>query len=79
MLDTGPTLGEGHQRWQMNEINALIWPNDDGIGIMNEEDYDTHGEIAQDYGIVKKIRVTAPTRPSTPRRPSRRSRTRAST
>ena len=26
VLDSGPTLGEGHQRWQLNEINALIWP-----------------------------------------------------
>ena len=26
VLDNGPTLGEGHQAWQMNEINALIWP-----------------------------------------------------
>ena len=27
VLDNGPTLGKGHQTWQMNEINALIWPN----------------------------------------------------
>ena len=27
VLDSGPTLGEGHQRWQLNEINALIWPD----------------------------------------------------
>jgi NitT/TauT family transport system substrate-binding protein len=53
VLDAGPTLGEGHQRWMMSEINKLIWPNDDGIGIMNEEDYDTTAQIAQDYGIVK--------------------------
>jgi NitT/TauT family transport system substrate-binding protein len=53
VLDAGPTLGEGHQRWMMNEINKLIWPNDDGIGIMNEEAYDTTAQIAQDYGIVK--------------------------
>ena len=37
VLDSGPTLGEGHQRWQLNEINALIWPNADaGIGVMDE-------------------------------------------
>src|SRR6266508_2257423 len=30
VLDNGPTLGEGHQRWQLNEINKLIWPNDLG-------------------------------------------------
>jgi NitT/TauT family transport system substrate-binding protein len=35
VLDNGPTLGEGHQRWQLNEINALIWPNELGIGVMD--------------------------------------------
>ena len=36
VLDSGPTLGEGHQRWQLNEINALTWPNATGIGVMDE-------------------------------------------
>ncbi len=53
VLDEGPTLGEGHQAWQMNEINKLIWPFEGGIGIMNEADYDTTAQIAQDYNIVK--------------------------
>src|SRR5687767_6359807 len=54
VLDEGPTLGEGHQRWMMNEINKLIWPNETGIGVMSEEDYATTAQIAQDYDIVKK-------------------------
>src|SRR5881397_3253168 len=33
VLKQGPTLLGGHQKWQMNEINALIWPNKLGIGI----------------------------------------------
>jgi NitT/TauT family transport system substrate-binding protein len=37
----------------VNEINKLIWPNDNGIGVMDEEDYATTAQIAQDYGIVK--------------------------
>jgi len=53
VLDSGPTLGEGHQAWMVNEINKLIWPNDNGIGVMDEEDYATTAQIAQDYGIVK--------------------------
>ena len=53
VLDAGPTLGEGHQRWMMNEINKLIWPNEGGIGVMNEDDYATTAQIAQDYKIVK--------------------------
>ena len=53
VLEAGPTLGEGHQRWMVNEINKLIWPNETGIGIMSEGDYATTAQIAQDYGIVK--------------------------
>jgi NitT/TauT family transport system substrate-binding protein len=54
VLAEGPTLGEGHQAWMMNEINKLIWPTETGIGVMNEEDYDTTVQIATDYDIVKK-------------------------
>jgi NitT/TauT family transport system substrate-binding protein len=53
VLDEGPTLGEGHQKWMVNEINKLIWPNEGGIGIMNQADYDTTVQIATDYDIVK--------------------------
>jgi NitT/TauT family transport system substrate-binding protein len=54
VLDAGPTLGEGHQAWQMNEINALIWPNETGIGIMNPDDFETTATIAKDYKIIKQ-------------------------
>jgi len=53
VLDNGPTLGEGHQNWQLNEINKLIWPNDLGIGVMNPDDFDTTAQIAIDYGVIK--------------------------
>ena len=53
VLDAGPTLGEGHQAWMVNEINKLIWPNDNGIGVMDDEDYETTVQIATDYGVVK--------------------------
>jgi NitT/TauT family transport system substrate-binding protein len=53
VLDAGPTLGEGHQAWQMNEINKLIWPNDLGIGVMDPADFDTTAQIALDYKIIK--------------------------
>jgi NitT/TauT family transport system substrate-binding protein len=52
VLDAGPTLGEGHQRWMMNEINKLIWPNDLGVGIMNPTDFETTAQIALDYEII---------------------------
>jgi NitT/TauT family transport system substrate-binding protein len=53
VLDAGPTLGEGHQRWMMNEINDLIWPNGGGIGVMNSGDFEITAQIAQDYEIIK--------------------------
>ena len=53
VLDNGPTLGEGHQRWMMNEINDLIWPSPDGIGIMDPESFDVTNQIATDYDIIK--------------------------
>lgn len=37
VLDNGSTLGASHQAWQLNEINGLIWPSSDGIGVMNED------------------------------------------
>ena len=53
MLDEGPTLGEGHQAWQMNEINKLIWPaGGAGIGVMNSDDFELTADIAKTYGII---------------------------
>jgi NitT/TauT family transport system substrate-binding protein len=53
VLENGPTLGEGEQRWQLNEINDLIWPAPLGIGIMDPESYRTTWQIALDYAIIK--------------------------
>jgi NitT/TauT family transport system substrate-binding protein len=53
VLENGPTLGEGHQAWQMNEINDLIWPNELGIGVMDPASFDITNQIATDYGIIK--------------------------
>jgi NitT/TauT family transport system substrate-binding protein len=52
VLDNGPTLGEGHQRWQLNEINKLIWPNELGIGVMDPAGFDNTAQIALDYGVI---------------------------
>lgn len=53
VLANGPTLGEGHQRWMMNEINDLIWPAPLGIGVMNPDDFANTAQIALDYDIIK--------------------------
>src|SRR5918992_477794 len=54
VLDNGPTLGEGHQRWQLNEVNDLIWPAPDGIGVMDPESFQITADIAKDYKIITK-------------------------
>ena len=46
VLNNGSTLGASHQAWQLNEINALIWPATNGIGVMNEELWNQTVEIA---------------------------------
>ena len=53
-LKEGPTLPKGHQTWQMNEINKLIWPNSAGIGIMNKADYARTASISKEFGVIKK-------------------------
>ena len=53
VLDNGPTLGEGHQRWQLNEINDLIWPAPQGIGVMDPESFRITNEIAVSGKVIK--------------------------
>ena len=40
LLEIDPELGESHQRWQMNEVNKLIWPAPTGIGMMDSALWD---------------------------------------
>jgi NitT/TauT family transport system substrate-binding protein len=54
VLDNGPTLGEDHQRWMLNEINALIWPNETGIGVMDPDDYERTAKLAHDLKVIAK-------------------------
>jgi NitT/TauT family transport system substrate-binding protein len=37
VLKYGPQLGASHQLWQTNEINKLVWPSPNGIGIIDED------------------------------------------
>ncbi len=53
VLAEGSVLKKGHQAWQMNEINALIWPAPLGIGVMDPESWEVTKQIAVDFGIVK--------------------------
>jgi len=54
VVDQGTALGLGHQTWQMNEINKLIWPNKLGIGIMDPVEYARTAKIAYDFKVIKK-------------------------
>jgi len=58
-LKAGPTLPKGHQTWQMNEINKLIWPNAAGIGIMSKAAYTRTASISKQFGVVSKTPVGA--------------------
>ena len=52
VLDNGPTLGQGHQTWQLNEINALIWPSPAGIGTMDAAAFDRTVQVALEGEII---------------------------
>jgi NitT/TauT family transport system substrate-binding protein len=53
VLKNGTALGESHMKWQLNEINALIWPSPNGIGQMDENLYKQTVDIAKTYGVLK--------------------------
>jgi NitT/TauT family transport system substrate-binding protein len=51
-VDAGSTLGLGHQRWLMNEINPLIWPSPDGIGKLDTDLWTQTVNVAVEAGII---------------------------
>ena len=51
-VNAGSTLGAGHQAWMMNEINALVWPSPDGIGVMDADLWQQTVDISLDSGII---------------------------
>ena len=54
VLNQGTILGEGHQHWMMNEINALIWPSPDGIGVLDEELWQQTVDISLEFDILSE-------------------------
>ena len=53
VLAQGTALPRGHQSWQMNEVNALIWPNKLGIGVIICR-WKTTADIAYRFKVIKK-------------------------
>jgi NitT/TauT family transport system substrate-binding protein len=52
-VNAGSTLGTGHQTWMMNEINALIWPSPNGIGIIDPAQWQQTVDVSLEAGIIK--------------------------
>lgn len=46
VLAKGSKLGASHQLWQMNEINKLIWPAPNGVGVLDQAAWDRTVEIS---------------------------------
>jgi NitT/TauT family transport system substrate-binding protein len=36
VVKRGSKLGASHQLWQMNEVNKLVWPSPNGVGLLDE-------------------------------------------
>jgi NitT/TauT family transport system substrate-binding protein len=53
VLKAGTTLGKGHMTWQLNEINALIWPSPNGIGMLDKASWDQTVNISTTYAVLK--------------------------
>ncbi|WP_375405948.1 ABC transporter substrate-binding protein [uncultured Amnibacterium sp.] len=43
----GSTLGASHQLWQTNEVNKLLWPSTDGLGVIRKTQWDQTVQIAE--------------------------------
>ncbi|MEP6981130.1 MAG: ABC transporter substrate-binding protein [Nakamurella sp.] len=47
VVAAGSKLGASHQLWQVNEVNQLIWPSADGIGMVDKAAWDQTVTVAQ--------------------------------
>jgi NitT/TauT family transport system substrate-binding protein len=54
VLKNGPTLGHGHQLWEMNEVNKLVWPAPKGVGVMDAAAFNRTAKIAQQFKVISK-------------------------
>jgi NitT/TauT family transport system substrate-binding protein len=53
-LKNGSTLGAGHQAWQLNEVNALVWASPNGIGIMDPALWQQTVDVSLGAKIIKE-------------------------
>ena len=55
VLNNGSALGTSHQTWQMNEINALIWPSPDGVGMIDADQWAQTIDVVTNYGDLEAV------------------------
>ena len=51
-IKAGPKLGAGHQAWMLNEVDPLIWPSPNGIGLMDEALWSKTVGVSVEAGII---------------------------
>ena len=54
VLKSDAKLPKGHQTWQLNEVNGIIWPAPNGIGITDEAAFNRTVEVATAGKILTK-------------------------
>jgi NitT/TauT family transport system substrate-binding protein len=54
VLKSDAALPKGHQTWQLNEVNGIIWPAPNGIGITDAAAFDRTVEVAMGGKILTK-------------------------
>jgi NitT/TauT family transport system substrate-binding protein len=53
----GSQLGASHQLWMMNEVNKLVWPSPNGIGIIDAAEWDQTVEISLNTPNLEGVTV----------------------
>jgi NitT/TauT family transport system substrate-binding protein len=63
VVRAGSKLGASHQLWQTNEVNKLIWPSPNGIGMVDKTTWDQTVAVAQKTKNAdgKTVLTAAPT------------------
>ena len=46
VAESGSELGQSHQLWMANEVNKLIWPSTNGVGMIDQDAWDQTVDIA---------------------------------
>jgi len=47
VTEAGSTLGQSHQLWMTNEVNKLIWPSKNGVGLIDAAAWKNTVDIAK--------------------------------